>query len=203
MKKRPHMPPNKPEEVKKDLRNPEFESEINKYKHFIDGYKQATKETTEEYIKVFSLNWTARNDFAKIIITVSSAILALTVTFASNTLFKIFPPNKLIYIYSEWGLLLITLLTSIASLGLYIVVTTARILFIKQQPEFIKKVEEMISHGRFEKEFFDGLMFAPFDKVYKYDRYSGYCLKASVISFVFSLMLDIYFCIKPDCFYES
>lgn len=172
-----------------DFRNPEFEAEVNKYKHFLDGYEKATKETVEEYIKTFSLNWTARNDFAKIIITLSSAILALTVTFASGTLFKTFPRNQLYFIYLEWALLIVTLLFGIASLGLYITVTKAHIMFLEQQPAFIKKVEQMVHHGRFEKEFFDGIFLAPFSKVYEYDGYSYLCLRISAVSFVLSLIV--------------
>lgn len=78
-----------------NLRNPEFEAEINKHKQFIDGYEKATREVVEEYHKAFTPNWTARNDFAKILITIASAILALTVTFASGTLFKSFRPQEL------------------------------------------------------------------------------------------------------------
>lgn len=172
-----------------DLRNPEFEAEVSKYKNFIDGYEKATRETVEEYIKVFSLNWTARNDFAKIIIALASAILALTVTFASGTLFKTFPQDLIRFIYYEWALLMMTLLFGVTSLWLYITVTKAHILFFEQQPQFIKKVELMVQHGRFEKEFFDGIFLRPFEKIYKYDQWSYRCLSASVVFFVCSLVV--------------
>ena len=169
-----------------DLRNPEFEAEKNKYKQFLDGYEKATKETVDEYIKVFSLNWAARNDTAKVMIALSSALLALT---ASGTVFKSLPDKLTPLMFAEWVLLLFAINYGLASLWFHIIVTKARILFLEQRPQFIKKVDEMLQHGRFEPEFFNGLFFAPFSKIYKYDKWSFRCLLISLISFSCSLFL--------------
>ncbi len=172
-----------------NLRNPEFEAEMNKYKQFLDGYEKATKETVEEYIKVFSMNWTARNDFAKVIIALSSAILALTVTYASGTIFKTLPDQLAPLMFVEWILLLFAINYAIASLWFHITVTKAHILFVQQRPQFIKKVEEMIQHKKFEPEFFNGLFFAPFNKVYTFDKWALRFLRCSLASFICSLIL--------------
>jgi hypothetical protein len=171
-----------------NLRNKEFEKEIAKHKHFLDQYEKATKETLDEMNKVHGPYWQARNDLARVLITVSAAILALTVTFSSSNLLNRTPEYCIYLILFTWFFLICTIMVCIASLWLTMKISSVHIHFVNQQPIFLKKVEQMLAHGRFEKEFFEGLFSAPFKNVGKNDTWSYRLLLTGLVFFSLSLI---------------
>jgi hypothetical protein len=168
-----------------DIRNPEFEAEIKK-KKIRQEYLKAGTETAEEFINAFTLNWTYRNDFAKIVITLSSGILALLVALSSSSFFKNVPAELIL---ANMILLLVTIALNLASLWTIIKVTLVRQYFMELEPTFGERFEEMIKkYGRFEPDHINDLFLIPFAKTWKSHNQAYSLLNFGKIFFICSLL---------------
>ncbi len=168
-----------------DLRNPEFEAKAKKDK-IREEYTKAGTETAEEFIKSFKLNWTYRNDFAKIIITLSSGILALLVALSSSSFFKTVPAELILF---NMILLLFTIAFNLASLWIIIKVTLIHQHFMALGPTFAKRFEEMIQkYNRFEPDHINDLFLEPFNKAWESHNRAYSSLRIGTIFFICSLL---------------
>lgn len=169
-----------------NLRNPEFEAEIEKNKHR-DDYVKLGKESAEDFTKTFSLNWTYRNDFAKTLITLSAGMLALLASLSSTALLSAVPIWLLFLCMFS---LFLTIFLNVMSLWIIIEVTRVAENFMEQEPEFAQKYEKMIQeHGRFEPKAIDNLFRMPFEKAWNSHIKAYNCLKGGAFLFVISLAL--------------
>jgi hypothetical protein len=64
--------------------------------------------------------WTVISDFAKTVITLGSALLALSVTFSTNFIGKSTDSAQLKLLFVSWGLLLLTIALGVVTLGFVI-----------------------------------------------------------------------------------
>lgn len=168
-----------------DIRNPEFEAEIEKNK-FRNEYLKAGSATAEEFIKAFTLNWTYRNDFAKIIITLSTGLLALLVGLSSSSIFSNIPPELFLF---NMILLILTIAANISSLWTIIEVTLIHQYFMELEPTFGKRFEEMIKkYGRFEPDHINDLFLIPFNKTWQSHNRAYSLLRIGTLFFVASLI---------------
>jgi hypothetical protein len=168
-----------------NLRNPDFEAKTEKNKPISD-FVQVGRDGSEDFKKEFQLNWTFRNDLAKVIITLSAGLLALLVS-ASTSLFKTVPIPLLLTCMT---LLLLTILFNFASLWTIIEVTLIGQHFMELTPIFAKKYDEMIKeHGRFEEGALNSLFDAPFEKAWNSHRRALLYLSIGIILFLCSLLL--------------
>lgn|GEM_PF-6645505 len=150
--------------------------------------EHVTNETLEELDKVHGPYWKSRNDLAKLIITVSAGILALTTTFASNI------PSESIafaFIVAEWFFLIMSVSASMGSLWYTMQITAVRVHFVNQGPEIKEQIGITFKHdpSEAEKEVFGKLATGPFKSLGKNDAKAWLLLRFGMASFVISLIL--------------
>jgi len=174
------------QDTRADLSNKEFEEKVFKYQTFLDKYEKVTKETLDEMNIVHGPYWKARDTLARLLITVSATILALTVTFSSTNLAK---KTLFILLFSEWISLVVSVLFCLIGLWFSMKISSIHIHFSNQQSAVLQKVKKMLEHGHFEKEFFEGLFSAPFKDLGKNDKRSWVLLRCGLVSFILSLFL--------------
>ena len=169
-----------------DLHNPDLEAESEKDKHS-NTFVSVGREATEAFNKQYALNWTYRNDFAKIVITLSSGLLALLVTLSSSSLFKAVPMLMLVI---NMVFLLLSIAFNLASLWIIIKATLIGHDFMQSRPAFAKKFAETIKeHGRFEPFPLEDFFSAPFKKACKSHDLAYSFLRWGLIFFCCSLLI--------------
>jgi hypothetical protein len=163
-----------------ELKNQDSDENI-----LIERYRKFTTEMVDDFIKLCSLNWSTRNDFAKAIITVSSGILAALATFSSNYFKSV--PSPLVF--ATMVFLFFTVCLNVVSLWLLIESTLVPQHFLKQMPIFLERVKKMNNKGVVDEDLFDDVVLQPIARASKYDDRAYVWLKLGIVSFFISILL--------------
>lgn len=169
----------------------ESKPEQDKTKILTSAYIKTVDEVLDRLDKIHGPNWTARNDFAKIIITLSSGILALTVSISSGLFTKGYQQNLTInnYFLVELVFLMITIFSSVFSVWLCMKVTFLRIQFENQRTKFVEQAIILEKKGVTMSELFKQVSLERFDKIFKLDTLADRLLHVGLISFGVSMLI--------------
>jgi hypothetical protein len=147
-------------------------------------YEKVTKETSDEMFSTHGPYWKARGDLARLLITLSSAILALTITFVPDVLSNCILPVSILI---EWMLLIIVVASCIGSLWFTMEITAIYIHFVNQGPMVQKTLEDGALNK--EKGILTEYINNPFKDVSKNDKKAWRLLKIGMICFLISLIM--------------
>lgn len=167
----------------------EQKSEQDRAKILTTAYIKTVDDLLDRFDKIHGPNWTARNDFAKIIITLSSGILALTVSISSGLFAKGYQQSMTNYFLTELVFLIFSIFSCVVSIYLCMRITMLRIQFENQRTKFIENTLVLEKQGVSMPEFFKQVLFERFDKTFKLDMLAGWLLHVGLISFGLSMFV--------------
>jgi hypothetical protein len=144
-----------------DQRNLEFEAKIAE-EIPESAFIETGRKMYSDFKEAFALNWTFRNDLAKIVVTLSAGLLALLASAASSSIFKTVPVLLLLL---TMLMLFLTIFFNIISLWIIIKVTNVSLDFMLLSADFAKTHKQMIKeHRKFEPSKIEKFFRIPFDK---------------------------------------
>jgi hypothetical protein len=111
---------------------------------FMSSYSALAKDTNETIAPLI----VARNDIAKVLITLSSAILALTITASSGIFEKYLHAEKSIYLIATWFMLMLTILLCLSSLWMSMNIVRLIIEFKNDMFDYINDIKSTVDKDK-------------------------------------------------------
>jgi len=153
----------------------------------LEPYHQSVNEILEELNKVHGPYWRSRNELAKLLVSLSSAALVLTVTFSKDLAANV-PQGWKASLFLCWISFAMSTIAGVISLWASTKFYTLQIMFFNQREEMKKRIDEMKKQGKFQVELFQDLFLWPFSKLSPYDKAAGLAINAGLGLFVLALI---------------
>ncbi len=131
----------------------------------------------------------SRSDIAKTLITLSAAILTLTVSASSGILSRYLQTEKHGYLIATWSLLVITILFDLASLWMSMKIIRTILEFKNSASDYVNEIKSVIDKDKSELRKIMIKRNKPFDTMNILDKAAHYLLGASFFSFFTAMII--------------
>jgi hypothetical protein len=151
-------------------------------------YDQSIDEIVKELDKIHGPYWRSQSDLAKLIVSLSSAALVLTVTFSKDLAVNLSNGWK-VFLFLSWLSFAVSTVIGIIGLWAFTKFHTVQIMFFNQREQMKIRIAEMKRQDKFKAELFEDLLSAPFFKLKKYEKAAGVAVVVELVLFILALFL--------------
>jgi len=161
--------------------------EADDFRHAVADTAVATQKRLAD---IHGPQWTARRDVAKTVLSLASATLVLTVTFADKLLQAASPGStKLSALAWVWVALLVSVAATLTSLTLAVQLESLPARIISMLPRMFETFKTARSEGEHPIRALDPLMQAATKPLRPYDQGSWWCLLIGLLAFFIALAI--------------
>lgn len=169
-------------------------------KDVVQAIREAGQSTADKIRQVHGRYWDSRLDLCKVVLTISTAVLAGTVSFSSSLI----GPGKAglvcpLLIISSWFLLVISICAALVALWYIYQLNTFSVVFFNKTPE-IEEAVDSIGKQESPQEFVSevgkvivNVTNSVANPMHNYDKYSHCAVATQFISFWFAILVFVIF----------